>query len=131
MESRFFCEFCGKEVPFNAEVCPSCGAQFKGVRCPLCHFEGHPALFNRGCPQCYYTPAGGAVPDKPLQAVSEAGTSSSRGASKKSSRGWRSLFGGKASGKREGRGAPLILYYGVFFFLLACLILLMGIYSRL
>ena len=54
MKVRFLCEECGKEVPFNVEVCPSCGRQFKAVKCPICELEGSPDLFSEGCPACGY-----------------------------------------------------------------------------
>ena len=54
METRFYCENCGNDVPFNAEVCPSCGKVFSAVKCPVCLFEGKPGVFLQGCPECGY-----------------------------------------------------------------------------
>jgi len=54
LKARFYCESCGKEVPFNAEICPYCGQEFKAVKCPICGFEGRAELFRNGCPSCGY-----------------------------------------------------------------------------
>ena len=54
MKARFYCENCGKEVPFNAEVCPYCGKIFEAVKCPICGYEGKPSEFSNGCPVCGY-----------------------------------------------------------------------------
>jgi hypothetical protein len=54
VKTRFLCESCGKEVPFNVEICPSCGKHFKAVKCPVCELEGSPELFAQGCPSCGY-----------------------------------------------------------------------------
>ena len=54
MKARFYCESCGKEVPFNAEVCPYCGREFEAVKCPICGFEGRAEQFRNGCPSCGY-----------------------------------------------------------------------------
>ncbi len=54
VETRFYCENCGSDVPFNAEVCPSCGKIFSAVKCPVCLFEGKPGVFLQGCPKCGY-----------------------------------------------------------------------------
>ena len=54
METRFYCENCGSDVPFNAEICPSCGKVFSAVKCPVCLFEGKPGVFLEGCPKCGY-----------------------------------------------------------------------------
>lgn len=53
-QARFFCDNCGHEVPFNAEVCPKCKKTFSGVRCPVCQFSGPPSQFQNGCPRCGY-----------------------------------------------------------------------------
>ncbi len=54
MKVRFYCENCGKEVPFNAEICPYCGKVFDAVKCPICGYEGSPSEFSGGCPKCGY-----------------------------------------------------------------------------
>jgi len=54
MKSRFYCESCGQEVPFNAEKCSNCGKTFHAVKCPVCLFEAPPAQFVEGCPRCGY-----------------------------------------------------------------------------
>lgn len=52
--ARFFCESCGRAVPFNAEMCPNCGKTFDAVKCPVCSHTGMPGEFLRGCPRCGY-----------------------------------------------------------------------------
>jgi hypothetical protein len=54
VKARFLCEGCGKEVPFNVELCPNCGREFRAVKCPVCELEGSPDLFAQGCPSCGY-----------------------------------------------------------------------------
>ncbi len=54
VKTRFYCENCGREVPFNAEVCPYCGKVFDAVKCPICGYEGSPEEFTSGCPKCGY-----------------------------------------------------------------------------
>lgn len=54
MNTRFICENCGKEVPYNAEVCTFCGKLFSGVKCPVCKTSGRPERFRNGCPTCGY-----------------------------------------------------------------------------
>jgi hypothetical protein len=54
VKARFLCEGCGKEVPFNVEICPACGREFRAVKCPVCELEGSPELFSHGCPSCGY-----------------------------------------------------------------------------
>ncbi|RKX80040.1 MAG: hypothetical protein DRP87_00965 [Spirochaetes bacterium] len=54
MKPRFFCDNCGKEVPFKAEKCPACGKYFELTRCPECGFSGKQDLFFSGCPACGY-----------------------------------------------------------------------------
>jgi hypothetical protein len=71
---RFFCEFCGAEVPKNAKSCPQCGRYFASVLCPSCGFAGDPGLFTGGCPVCGYSaPPPGPVPragkEKPPKTV--------------------------------------------------------------
>ncbi|MBN1410498.1 MAG: hypothetical protein JW969_06610 [Spirochaetales bacterium] len=56
-KTRFLCEFCGREVPYNIEECPFCGKVFTAVKCPVCHKTGTPEQFMNGCPRCgYMTP---------------------------------------------------------------------------
>lgn len=50
--TRFFCEGCNHEVPFNAEICPHCRKTFSAVKCPNCGFSGKANLFGSGCPHC-------------------------------------------------------------------------------
>ena len=52
--ARFFCESCGRAVPFNADMCPNCGKTFDAVKCPVCKYTGMPGEFLQGCPQCGY-----------------------------------------------------------------------------
>jgi hypothetical protein len=67
LKARFLCESCGKEVPFNVELCPSCGREFRAVKCPICELEGSPDLFSDGCPSCGYmspsSPPQGVTPE--------------------------------------------------------------------
>lgn len=67
MKARFLCESCGKDVPFNVELCPSCGREFRAVKCPICELEGSPELFSEGCPACGYmspsSPTRGDTPE--------------------------------------------------------------------
>lgn len=53
-EAKFFCEFCGDEVPRNARTCPTCGKFFASVRCPKCGKTGSTDQFKKGCPACGY-----------------------------------------------------------------------------
>jgi hypothetical protein len=56
-KTRFLCEFCGQEVPYNIDKCPYCGKIFTAVKCPVCHMTGKPDDFYNGCPRCgYMTP---------------------------------------------------------------------------
>lgn len=52
--ARFFCENCGRPVPFNAEMCSNCGKHFDAVKCPVCNYTGLPGEFLSGCPKCGY-----------------------------------------------------------------------------
>jgi predicted nucleic acid-binding Zn ribbon protein len=54
LKTRFVCESCGKDVPYNAEVCSHCGRLFSGVKCPVCKTSGRPEKFRNGCPVCGY-----------------------------------------------------------------------------
>ncbi len=55
--ARFFCENCGRAVPFDASMCPHCGKSFDAVKCPVCNYTGMPGEFLQGCPECgYLTP---------------------------------------------------------------------------
>ena len=54
MRTRFLCENCGKDVPYNAEVCSFCGRIFSAVKCPVCKRTGRPEIFKNGCPSCGY-----------------------------------------------------------------------------
>ncbi|MBN1696000.1 MAG: zinc ribbon domain-containing protein [Spirochaetales bacterium] len=54
MKSRFLCEGCGMQVPFDAASCPYCHKEFKAVRCPVCGLVGRPEQFLSGCPSCGY-----------------------------------------------------------------------------
>lgn len=62
--ARFFCENCGRPVPFNAEMCSNCGKHFDAVKCPVCKYTGLPGEFLSGCPQCGYLAADDAVQDQ-------------------------------------------------------------------
>jgi hypothetical protein len=52
---HYFCDFCGKEVPGQAKICPYCGHYFTSVRCPRCDFTASAAKFRYGCPACGYS----------------------------------------------------------------------------
>jgi ssDNA-binding Zn-finger/Zn-ribbon topoisomerase 1 len=52
---HYFCDFCGKEVPGQAKLCPFCGHFFTSVRCPRCGFTSSAAKFRYGCPACGYS----------------------------------------------------------------------------
>ena len=52
--ARFFCESCGRAVPFNADMCPHCGKKFDAVKCPVCKYTGMAGEFIKGCPACGY-----------------------------------------------------------------------------
>lgn len=54
MKARFFCDFCGEEVPANTSRCPGCGKIFTAVKCPKCGYMGKADNFNSGCPSCSY-----------------------------------------------------------------------------
>ncbi|WP_319417254.1 zinc ribbon domain-containing protein [Marispirochaeta aestuarii] len=55
--ARFYCENCGRAVPFDARMCPHCGKNFDAVKCPVCNYTGMPGEFLQGCPECgYLTP---------------------------------------------------------------------------
>ncbi len=111
MKARFLCESCQSEVPFNAEVCPTCGKIFSAVKCPVCGLESEPQTFETGCPRCGYmspkmNPVGGSGDDRPGRtggspARARAGASAagrsrfeSRGKKKKGLPGWTYLLGG-------------------------------------
>ncbi|OQY40351.1 MAG: hypothetical protein B6229_01995 [Spirochaetaceae bacterium 4572_7] len=51
---RFFCQYCGAEVPLNADICPSCKKEFGEVLCPKCNYTGSSIKFFNGCPKCGY-----------------------------------------------------------------------------
>ena len=51
---RFFCQYCGAEVPLNSDSCPNCGKEFEEVLCPKCNYTGSPVKFSNGCPKCGY-----------------------------------------------------------------------------
>jgi len=52
---HYFCDFCGKEVPGAAKLCPHCGRFFTSVRCPRCGFTATASKFKFGCPSCGYS----------------------------------------------------------------------------
>lgn len=54
MKLRYFCEYCGKEVPRNSRRCPHCGKFFSSVQCPRCGHQGEGRTFDAGCPSCGY-----------------------------------------------------------------------------
>jgi len=54
MKTRYFCDFCGEEVPANTPRCPRCGKIFTAVKCPKCGYMGKADDFNSGCPSCSY-----------------------------------------------------------------------------
>jgi hypothetical protein len=59
---HYFCDFCGKEVPGEAKLCPHCGRFFTSVRCPRCGFTATAAKFKFGCPSCGYSSPGQGGP---------------------------------------------------------------------
>lgn len=71
MDTRFYCDKCGKEVAFNTEVCPNCGEPFDAVKCPVCNLIGKPSQFMNGCPSC-----GFMNPRQDLASASPSGESS-------------------------------------------------------
>ena len=50
----FFCDNCGEPVSPGIPVCPHCGSEFSGVRCPSCGYSGSAGEFKNGCPSCGY-----------------------------------------------------------------------------
>ncbi len=87
--ARFFCESCGRSVPFNANMCPHCGKKFDAVKCPVCKYTGMPGEFLQGCPKCGYLASeddGPAGPDPRSPGRKEpASTAPSQGRSPKGS----------------------------------------------
>lgn len=57
-QAKFFCEFCGSEVPRKAKTCPKCGKFFASVMCPKCAHTGTTEEFKNGCPKCGYAVPG-------------------------------------------------------------------------
>lgn len=51
---KFYCQFCGSEVPLNAKKCPDCLKEFGSVLCPKCNYSGDARRFTNGCPECGY-----------------------------------------------------------------------------
>ncbi|MBA7485423.1 MAG: hypothetical protein GH155_00840 [Spirochaeta sp.] len=54
MKARYFCDFCGEEVPANTTRCPRCAKLFTAVKCPKCGYMGKADNFDSGCPSCSY-----------------------------------------------------------------------------
>jgi len=148
VDTRFFCESCGNEVPFNAEVCPTCGKVFSAVKCPVCLYEGKPAEFTQGCPQCGYM-------STEMQAPPGAGRGSGTGGNTSTGRGAGDRLEGKSpvdvrSGgpgvtpvrrasppsrasrsRRSRRAVPAWLYvWGGFALLLTLVVLLILLFQR-
>ena len=121
MNTRFYCESCGKEVPFNAEMCPTCGKVFSAVKCPVCLYEGRPAEFTQGCPQCGYMSTRMDDPRKP----DPAGSHRARAVRPKGK-------ADKGSRARKTRGAApaWITIWGGFALLLILIILLILLVQR-
>ena len=65
MNTRFLCENCNNDVPFDAEICPYCRKLFDAVRCPSCLKVGKPSVFVQGCPKCGYAGVQNILNDKP------------------------------------------------------------------
>jgi rRNA maturation protein Nop10 len=63
--AKFFCEYCGAEVPQHARVCKKCGRFFLSVRCPACGKTGNAVAFSDGCPFCGY--AAKSAPPPPAE----------------------------------------------------------------
>lgn len=51
---KFYCQYCGSEVPLNAHSCPNCEREFGSVLCPKCSYRGSANRFVNGCPKCGY-----------------------------------------------------------------------------
>lgn len=112
-KAQFFCEECGTEVRMNASKCPNCGKVFAAVRCPKCSYVGQPGEFVKGCPNCGYSEEAAAGPP-PREAGTRSPAKGTEGRPHRpSSRGLSSLF-----------------YTIVGFLLLAAVILLIVLYSR-
>ena len=112
-KAQFFCEECGTEVRMNASKCPSCGKNFSAVRCPKCSYVGQPGEFAKGCPNCGYSEEDVSTPSpKP-----EGAKASAQGP-------------GREPGRSSSRGLSSIFYTIVGFILLAAIILLIILYSR-
>ena len=111
-KAQFFCEECGAEVKMNASKCPSCGKSFAAVRCPKCSYVGQPGEFAKGCPNCGYSEDAAGPAPRPAGA----------------------RFSGKGPGREprstSSRGLSSIFYTIVGFILLAAVILLIILYSR-
>ncbi len=108
-KAQFFCEECGTEVRMNASKCPSCGKNFAAVRCPKCSYIGLPAEFAEGCPSCGFTE------ESP--------------ASERSQR-IRTEDSRRARNRTPSRGLSSIFYTIIGFILLAAIIILIILYSR-
>jgi uncharacterized membrane protein YvbJ len=67
--AKFFCEYCGAEVPQHAKLCKKCGRFFSSVRCPMCGKSGNASVFTNGCPYCGYA-VGKRQPAPEIAAVS-------------------------------------------------------------
>lgn len=63
-QAKFFCEFCGSEVPRKAKTCPKCGKFFASVMCPKCAHTGSTDEFKNGCPKCGYAVPGSGTKKK-------------------------------------------------------------------
>ena len=112
--ARFFCESCGRAVPFNAEMCPDCGKSFDAVNCPVRKYTGLPGEFLRGCPKCGYL-AGDVDPDSGAPAAKAGSPASRRG--RKSTESGEELFRDEGSGFFGGSGwaysGLLVLLFGI------------------
>jgi len=112
--ARFFCESCGRAVPFNAEMCPHCGKSFDAVKCPVCNYTGLPGEFLRGCPKCGYL-AGDVYPAGDVPAAKAVSPVSRRG--RKGTDSGEELFRDENSGFFGGSGwayfGLLVLLFGI------------------
>lgn len=54
VKPHFYCDACSQQVDAQMDSCPHCHAEFSGIRCPVCLFNGDIATFSNGCPSCGY-----------------------------------------------------------------------------
>jgi hypothetical protein len=124
VQTRFYCENCGKDVPFNAEICPTCGKAFSAVKCPVCLFEGKPGAFLQGCPKCGYM-----SPQIDGLRASPGRTSAAPSAERPMGDG-RASPGAKKNKREKSRLLPGWFYSGIVIILLVVLLILLIVLFR-